>query len=76
MRIMGYKNKELDREISFIEVKSLYDAAFAEKDKARVNLTRFKRLLRKAKQLDKAYRLQLLDNPAFGHICHTELRAA
>ena len=76
MRIMGYRNKDLDREISFIEVKSLYDAAFAEKEKARVNLTRFKRLMRKAQQMDKAYRLQLLNNPAFGHICHTELKAA
>lgn len=76
MRIMGYRKKELDREISFMEVKALYDAAFAEKEKAKVNLVRFKHLMRKATEMDKAYRLQLQDNPAFSHICHTEFKAA
>jgi len=47
-------------EISFIDVKELYDAAYAEKDKARVNLKRFKALLVKATNLDTAYREQLM----------------
>ena len=76
MRIQGYQKEELTREISFIEVKSLYDAAFAEKEKAKVNLVRFKHLMRKAIEMDKAYRLQLRDNPAFSHICHAEFKAA
>lgn len=46
-------------EISFVDVKELYDAAFAEKEKARVNLKRFKVLMAKAEQMDAAYRAQL-----------------
>ena len=46
-------------EISFMDVKELYDAAFAEKAKARVNIKRFKTLMAKAEQMDVAYRVQL-----------------
>lgn len=46
-------------DISFVDVKELYDEAYAEKAKARVNLKRFKALMQKAVQLDEAYRAQL-----------------
>ena len=46
-------------DISFIEVKELYDAAYAEKAKARINLRRFQSLMNQAIQLDEAYRVQL-----------------
>ncbi len=46
-------------DISFVDVKELYDAAYDEKAKARVNLKRFKSLMSRAVQLDKAYRVQL-----------------
>jgi hypothetical protein len=46
-------------EISLFDVKELYDAAFAEKAKARVSLKRFKALMVKAEQMDAAYRAQL-----------------
>ncbi|MEM6812589.1 MAG: hypothetical protein AAF549_09015 [Pseudomonadota bacterium] len=46
-------------EISFLEVKELYDAAFAEKAKARVNLKKFRSLIQKAEKLDALYRQQL-----------------
>ena len=48
-----------DGVISLFDVKELYDAAFAEKDKARVNIKRFRTLLEKAQKLDAAYREQL-----------------
>ena len=46
-------------EISLFDVKELYDAAYAEKEKARVNLKRFRALLEKAAKLDAAYREQI-----------------
>lgn len=46
-------------DISLLDVKELYDAAYEEKAKARVNLKRFKSLMNKAVQLDEAYRVQL-----------------
>lgn len=52
------KNDNLD-EISFVDVKELYDDAFEEKAKARVNLKRFKTLMAKAQQMDEVYRAQL-----------------
>lgn len=52
-------NNDNGQEISFIDVKELYDAAFAEKAKVRVNLKRFKSLMAKAEQMDAAYRTQL-----------------
>lgn len=52
-------NNDNQDDISFVDVKELYDAAYAEKEKSRVNLKRFKILLNKAVQLDEAYRIQL-----------------
>ncbi len=46
------------QEISYFDVKDLYDAAFAEKDKARGNLRQFTRLLDRAAKLEQAYREQ------------------
>ena len=45
-------------QISLFDVKELYDAAFAEKDKARGSLKEFTRLLDKAAKLEQAYREQ------------------
>lgn len=53
------------QEISFIDVKELYDEAYAEKAKARVNLKHFKVLLAKASELDMAYRAQLSKAKSF-----------
>ncbi len=47
------------QEISLFDVKELYDAAYDEKAKARVNLTKFKLLIKQAEKLDAAYRFQL-----------------
>ena len=47
-------------EISFVDVKELYDAAYAEKAKARVNLKKFRKLIEKAEMMDQAYRAQLI----------------
>lgn len=52
-------NNDNGHEISLFDVKELYDAAYDEKAKARVNLKRFKKLMEKATQLDTAYRAQL-----------------
>lgn len=46
-------------EVSFFDVKELYDAAYAEKEQARVNIKRFKKLMAKAALMDMAYRAQL-----------------
>ena len=56
--INTHKNDNRD-EISFVDVKELYDAAYDEKAKARVNLKRFKTLIAKAEKMDAAYRAQL-----------------
>ena len=52
-------NNDNGQQISLFDVKELYDAAYEEKAKARVNLKRFKKLMEKATQLDVAYRAQL-----------------
>jgi len=52
-------NNDNGQEISLFDVKELYDAAYDEKAKARVNLKKFKKLMEKATQLDEAYRAQL-----------------
>lgn len=46
-------------EINLLDVKELYDAAFAEKEKARVNLKKYRTFLEKAEKLDALYRAQL-----------------
>ncbi|SMH30166.1 hypothetical protein [Mesorhizobium australicum] len=45
--------------ISIFDVKELYDAAYAEKAKARICLKTFKALLEKAEKLDAIYRAQM-----------------
>jgi hypothetical protein len=57
--IKGIAKNDNQGEISLFDVKELYDAAFAEKAKAKVNLKRFKALMAKAEQMDAAYRTQL-----------------
>ncbi len=47
-------------EISFFDVKELYDAAYAEKAKAQACLKTFQTLLGQAEALDAAYRAQLI----------------
>lgn len=46
-------------EISYFDVKVLYDAAFEEKDRARASLATFKSLMAQAEALEAAYRAQL-----------------
>lgn len=46
-------------EISFFDVKELYDAAMAEKEKHPISFGRYDVLLAKAEVLDEAYRAQL-----------------
>jgi hypothetical protein len=48
-----------ENDISFFDVKELYDAAYAEKAAARTSLSRFKALMAQAEALDTAYRAQL-----------------
>lgn len=48
--------------IFLLDVKSLYDDAFAEKAKARACLRSFKAQLARAERLDAAYRSQLVTN--------------
>lgn len=47
-------------EISIFDVKELYDAAFAEKAKVRVNLKKYRALIQKAEKMDVLYRNQLI----------------
>ncbi len=47
------------QEISLFDVKELYDAAYEEKARARVNLKKFKIFIEKAEKMDLAYRAQL-----------------
>lgn len=48
-----------ENEISFFDVKELYDAAFAEKDKEGANAQRVAAMMTQAETLDAAYRAQL-----------------
>jgi hypothetical protein len=64
IKVLRAKNDN-NGEISLFDVKELYDAAFAEKDKARVNLKKFKALMAKAEQLDVLYRAQLMQVQPF-----------
>ncbi len=48
-----------ENEISYFDVKVLYDAAFEEKDRARASVATFKRLMAQAEALEAAYRAQL-----------------
>ena len=64
IKVLKPKNDNND-EISLFDVKELYDAAYAEKEKARVNLKKFTALLNKAEKLDAIYRSQLLTAKPF-----------
>lgn len=48
-----------ENEISFFDVKMLYDAAFEEKAAARASLKRYQALMAQAETLEIAYRAQL-----------------
>lgn len=50
---------DTNQEISFIDVKALYDAAYEEKAKAAVDLYKFNALMAEAESLANAYRQQL-----------------
>lgn len=67
IKVLRAKNDN-NGEISLFDVKELYDAAYAEKEKARVNLKRFKQLMAKATLLDMAYRAQLSKQKAFQYV--------
>lgn len=58
IKVLRAKNDN-NAEISFFDVKEMYEAAYAEKKKARVNIKRFKKLMAKATLMDMAYRSQL-----------------
>lgn len=62
IKVLNAKNND---EVSFVDVKSLYDAAYEEKAKAKVNLKKFKTLLAKAEKLDEIYRAQLAQAKTF-----------
>ncbi len=49
----------LTTDISYVDVKTLYDAAYAELDKIGGHILTFQALLSKAETLDHAYRTQL-----------------
>lgn len=49
-----------ENEISFIDVKALYDAAYEEKAKTQVDMQKFQSLLVRAEKLANAYRAQLV----------------
>lgn len=58
-------NNDNKQEISFFDVKELYEVAYAEKAKARTNLKAFQVLLDQAETLDQAYRIQLAVSQPF-----------
>lgn len=45
--------------INLLDVKALYDAAYAEKDKARTSIKKFNARLQQAQTLDTLYRAQI-----------------
>lgn len=58
VKALNAKNDNF-KEVTFFDVKELYDAAYAEKAKGRVSIKRFKKLMAKATLMDMAYRAQL-----------------
>ncbi|MEM6811686.1 MAG: hypothetical protein AAF549_04380 [Pseudomonadota bacterium] len=55
----GQEIEEAQQELSFLDVKAVYDEAYSFKDKGPQSQERFKFLLAEAIKLDMAYRLQL-----------------
>ncbi len=56
-RVLGVKASKKD--ISFFDVKQLYNQAYEEKAKARNAIRQFKKIEKRAKAMDEAYRAQL-----------------
>jgi len=66
-------------EISFFDVKELYEAAYAAKEKTEGDLGMFQALLSEAERLDQAYRAQLAMAQPFNYThmhAPVEMRAA
>jgi hypothetical protein len=57
--IMAMVGQANENDISFFDVKELYDSAYAEKAIARDHIRRFKTLMAQAELLETAYRSQL-----------------
>lgn len=53
-----------ENDISVLEVKALYDAAYAERERAQGSMRRYRGLLARAQALDSAYRAQLAAHQA------------
>ncbi|NQZ14680.1 MAG: hypothetical protein HRT94_07650 [Alphaproteobacteria bacterium] len=70
IKVLRAKNDN-HAEISFFDVKEVYEAAYAEKEKARVNIKRFKQLMAKATLMDMAYRAQLTNARAYKYEGYT-----
>lgn len=51
--------KDTDQEISFMDVKALYDAAYAEKAKSAVDFVKLNALMMRAEKMANQYRRQL-----------------
>lgn len=61
-------NNDNDAEITYFDVKELYEAAYAAKDKTEGDLGMFQALLSKAERLDQAYRAQLAVAQPFSYM--------
>lgn len=59
LRLVKKTKNDNRKEITFFDVKELYDEAYAEKEQGRVNLKKFKKLMTKATLMDMAYRAQM-----------------
>lgn len=58
-KITNKPKNDNHQQITYFDVKELYDAAYAEGAKERLDLTRFRELLVQAESMDHAYRVQL-----------------
>ena len=59
------KETETNNEISYVDVKTLYDAAFEELNKIGGQILTFQELMTNAEKLDRAYRVQLANQTSF-----------
>jgi hypothetical protein len=57
--IQSFKKKPVAAEISFFDVKVLYNEAYEHKAKARLALRQYRRIEAQARAMDQAYRSQL-----------------
>lgn len=58
-RVWGLFFPDNRNEVSYLDVKELYDAAYEEKAKARACLYTYKSLMQRAEMLEQVYRAQL-----------------